>query len=435
MAGSMSLQFERWTAILPYPTNMSSWTTTLLLALPLTIAPLLGLVTPYASLLVVVPLWFVTFNRRQIAAAYEPYAARVLLIVFLLLGAIFVITADSVSDALRAFNFTMLLMFGPIALHLSRYAGSASVTRVGRLAFVGVLLGLLSILAYMMAFGVARPSGLLVGPIVLSNALLALGFIALGAALRDSSRWTAAYVLAPLIAIAAVAITGSRGPLIAVPLLVLVSLWFFWRYRFGASRRAAWLSLLAIGVAAILAFLLLHGRSATLFEIVKDLFEGDTVTDQTTRIRFVLYQAGWKAFLQSPWIGHGWGNMMDSVKPFLSAENRIDGALPHLHNDVLNFAVAGGVVGIGAYFAILSTPLVSAILSVEDSFKPFRLFAATVLVIVYFCGGLTDLTFGFEYHTYLFVMLSAIILAYCRDAPEGLARSCPPQISGAAAVN
>ena len=41
-----------------------------------------------------------------------------------------------------------------------------------------------------------------------------------------------------------------------------------------------------------------------------------------------------------------------------------------------------------------------------------------MLTIVYVGGGLTDLMFGFEYHTYLFAMLTAILIGLCRE-PEG----------------
>jgi len=47
--------------------------------------------------------------------------------------------------------------------------------------------------------------------------------------------------------------------------------------------------------------------------------------------------------------------------------------------------------------------------------RTFRLYGATVLTIVYVGGGLTDLMFGFEFHTYLFAMLTAILLHFCRE--------------------
>jgi O-antigen ligase len=106
---------------------------------------------------------------------------------------------------------------------------------------------------------------------------------------------------------------------------------------------------------------------------------------------------------------------MDVVRPFLVGENAELASLPQLHNDVVNFAVGAGVIGVLCYLVIVSTPLVGALLSPRDELRPFRLYAATVLMMVYIGGGLTDLMFGFEFHTFLFVMLTAIILGACRS--------------------
>ena len=65
--------------------------------------------------------------------------------------------------------------------------------------------------------------------------------------------------------------------------------------------------------------------------------------------------------------------------------------------------------------AIITTPIVGALLGPRDSLRTFRLYGATVLTIVYVGGGLTDLMFGFEFHTYLFAMLTAILLHLCRE--------------------
>ena len=91
-----------------------------LLLLPLVISPLLGLLTPYVALLVIIPLFVVTLVRRDALAAYSSYDARALLGIFVLFAIICAVTADSVSDTLRAFNFTMFLAYGAIALFLER---------------------------------------------------------------------------------------------------------------------------------------------------------------------------------------------------------------------------------------------------------------------------------------------------------------------------
>lgn len=392
-------------------------TATLLLVLVLALSPVLGLITPYLVAPLGIAVWIATLVQGRLRAAYAEPPARLLLAIFLLLGLLFALTADSPSDALRAFNFIMLLLFGPVALLLSRQAGTESAQRVAMLATVGVLIGLLSILWDLLVDGAERPEGFNIGPIVLSNALLALGFVALGAALATRGRRTWLFVAAPVAAILATVLTGSRGPLLSVVPLLLLSLIWFWRVSFrGSPRLALWL-LAALATAAAVGFVLLQGRAATMLEIFQQLAAGTAVVDETTRIRLVLYEAGWQAFLQSPWIGHGWANMMEAAAAHLAPEDVAEAQYPQLHNDLLNFAVAGGVVGIVCYLVILATPLIGALASRRDSLRGFRLYGASVLVIAYFFGGLTDLMFGFEFHTMLFVMLTAILLGYCRERP------------------
>ena len=397
--------------------RLPSWTLWALLLLPLVVSPLLGLLTPYVALVVIVPLFIVTVVRRDALAAYASYDARALLGIFILFAIICAVTADSVADTLRAFNFTMFLAYGTIALFFQRRSTHSAAERVAQLAAIGVVVGAIEITVSAAFEHLGRPTAVNLGPIVLSNTLLALGFVSLGGVLVRRDRLSWLYLLPPLIAIVATAITGSRGPLIAVPFAVVAAAVFIWYARFGRSVRAAIIG--AIGLIIVLGIALmglLQGRANSLLGIIGS---GGTVVDESTRQRLVLYRAGWKSFLQSPWIGHGWGNIISSIKPFLAGSDMsLTTWLPQLHNDALNFAVASGVVGVAAYLVVISTPIVGALLSPRDSLRTFRLYAAAVLTFVYIGGGLTDLMFGFEFHTFLFTMLTAIILHFCRDSAE-----------------
>lgn len=392
-----------------------------MLLLPLVAAPLLGLLTPYVALLVVIPVFFSSLLRGEFGAAYASWEARAFAVVFVVLASIFAATADSVSDGLRAFNFTMLLGYGAIAWFMAKRAGQVAAERVARLASIGVAIGFTEV-----ALSIAipalrylhydRPTGPDIGPIVLSNGLLALGFIGLGGALLRSDRRAWLYLLVPILAIAGTILTGSRGPLISVPFAILAAALWFWRLKFGASLRAAFAGIGTLAVLGTIGLVLLaRTRAGSLFSIAETLFGGGAVTDESTRQRLVLWRAGWTSFLEAPWIGHGWANIMDSVRPLLPAADIGLADLPQLHNDVLNFAVGGGVVGILCYLAIVTAPIIGAWLGPRDSLRSFRLYGATVLTIVYIGGGLTDLMFGFEFHTFLFIMLTAILLGFCRE--------------------
>ena len=97
------------------------------------------------------------------------------------------------------------------------------------------------------------------------------------------------------------------------------------------------------------------------------------------------------------------------------AADKALGGLPHLHNEVLNFAVGSGVVGVLVYLLLLSAPLVALARSPRDSQFRHRLYAIAILVASYILLGLADVMVGFETHTALYVAWSAVLLAYCRD--------------------
>lgn len=406
-----------------------------LLVLPLTISPILGLLTPYVSLVIVIPLFVWTLVTRRFSAAYSSYTAAALLGVFLVFAALFLVTADNAADGLKTFNFTMLLAFGAVAAFFSRHAAGNAAERVTLLATLGVVGGFAAVLLSATVGHSIRPTAINVGPIVLSNGLLALGFLGLGGALIRRDGWAWAYLLAPLLAIAATVMTESRGPLICLPFALLAAAIFFWRLRFGTSRRAVLIAIAVLVVLGVAAAFALHGRAGSLVDIVHSLAGGGAVEDESTKERLILYAAGLKSFAQSPWIGHGWGNIMTSVGPFLPAGKAGMVHLPQLHNDVLNFAVAGGVIGIACYFVILTAPLIGAIRSGRDALRPFRIYATTVIMIVYAGGGLTDLMFGFEFHTFLFAMLNAIVLGYCRQAPTASGHPAEPAATSVARAN
>jgi O-antigen ligase len=163
----------------------------------------------------------------------------------------------------------------------------------------------------------------------------------------------------------------------------------------------------------------LGGRMARLPGIIGAILSGDLDkgVDRTAAFRLDLYQAGWRAFQDSPLIGHGWSRIMDAATPHLRTPELA--SLPQLHNDFLDFAVAAGVIGIACYVALLAAPIILGLLSPRDSQRRLRLYGCTVISIAYFFDGLTDLMFGFEFHTALYAMLLAILLGYCRDRAPG----------------
>lgn len=381
------------------------------LVLALALSVVLGLITPYLLVAIGVLLLLARVVDGTLRDAISP-APLTLVGIVVVLFACFAITAKQPSDVVFIFNFIALALFAPMFVTLSARRPANGAVVVARLALLGALLSVVVILVRIGYMGGRRNDTGLIGVIVLANTAMILGFLALIGAAADHGVRRVLYLLGPAAGVSTMIMTQSRGPVLAlVPLGITAAIFL------ARSLRINWWWVTAGLVAAVAATAMwvmsLGGRMARLPGIFYSLLSGDFVRDRTTEFRLDLYQAGWKAFLGSPVVGHGWARIMDAAIPHL--KNQRLAALPQLHNDFLDFAVAAGVVGIACYVALLAAPIVLALLSPRDSQRRLRLYGCTVLSIAYFFDGLTDLMFGFEFHTALYAAILAILLGYCRD--------------------
>jgi O-antigen ligase len=392
--------------------KLDQWAMWAILVLTLTASVVLGLLTPYALLLIALVLLALHLADGTLWPSLRAPAPVALLTIVAALFVCFTLTAKQPSDLMFIFNFAMLVLFAPLYATLERLRSTKGALIVARLALAGALLSVVVMLVRIGYMGGRRGDAGLIGVIVLANTAIVLGFIALIGAAADHGWRRFAYLLGPAAGISTLIMTQSRGPLLAlVPLGIAAAIFL------ARSLRINWwwvaLGLAAGGAATAMWVMSLGGRMARLPGIFYSLLSGDFVRDRTAESRLDLYQAGWKAFSQSPIIGHGWARIMAAATPYLKNEQLAE--LPQLHNDFLDFAVAGGIIGIACYVVLLAAPVVLALLSPRDSQRRLRLYGCTVLSIAYFFDGLTDLMFGFEFHTALYVCILAILLAYCRD--------------------
>ena len=392
------------------------WARGAILGLTLVTSCIIGLLTPYALGVIGIALLLALALRGRLIAAWREPAALPFLAAFLVLGLCYAISAEAPVDVLLVFNFTMLVLFAPLSLLLRQGAAPSNGERVAQLALAGAALALIAAAAARFGTGNARAESAVFGAILLGNTAILLGYLSLAGIIagRGARRWI--YLLGPLLGIATTFLSGSRGPLLAVlPLTLVAAVFIAGRFRI----KGRWVVAALLLMAGLLAggFVLFQDRFAPLLTMLGDIASGMPVRDDSTRIRLALYDAGFRAFLDAPVFGHGWARLMSAVMPYLSGlPLRYAGVLPQLHNDILDFAVAAGVVGIGVYVALLAPPMVAARRMPRDSQFAVRLFGCAILCTAYVFDGLTDLMLGFEFHTALYVALAAILLGYCRDA-------------------
>lgn len=313
-----------------------------------------------------------------------------------------------------------LFVAAPHAALLGQLGNRLSLTAIGALALLGASMGAAIAAFDVLALGMPRGGFSVNNPIHLADLALALGFVALVGVL---GRWRgrAIFLLGPVAALLAIWFSGSRGPLVAFVPLSLAAL-------AGAAlhylpRRRARLLIGAgvvatLGVGAVLVGTGLIDRMGPFGDIVSLLRSGEAPDDSTNQ-RLIMYRSALAAFLASPLWGHGLWQFIETTASFAPPGVAFP-AYDHLHNDIADFAVSGGLLGLLAYGLLLAAPLVGA-WRAQGSQRAPALFLAITASLGYAGMGLTNAMFGVLAQTLVYtVLLSLIAVLASRpgDAPR-----------------
>lgn len=377
-----------------------------------------GLVLPYVggyplaySLIIASLLLSVSLLPARIAPVLEP-TGWTLAAALALLAVAFAVNDDLPFAA----NFAMFAIFAPLATALSRGAGPDNAGHVARLALLGSALATAIAASQVFVLGYGRAAGFGSDPIWSAQIAVILGFLALVGLPQATGMWRLLFRLGPVLGMSTALLAGSRGPLLAAPAMLAMALLFTRRWTATLPIIVATGALAVVLVGAIYPDALM--RLATLATIGGELAAGTEVTEVSSGQRLALYQSGISAFLAQPVFGHGWEGKIAAIVPYLE-----DGGAMlaeghhHLHSDILDLAVSGGVFGLVAYALAIVAPVAGALASPRDSQYRSRLLGTALLATGYLVCGLTYLMFGYEFHTTLYVCLAAILIGYCRDAP------------------
>ncbi len=324
-------------------------------------------------------------------------------------------------DWKMAVNFIFLLAFVSLTSWLRRFAAPDSAAVVSWLALVGSLLSMVAALVQIFWFGEKRALGWWSDPIWSAEAALILGFLALMAVPVMRSRWRYLLLAGPVLGLGIVFLSGSRGPLLAAPVILVVLL--LTTFRSWWKPLVAGFAVLVLAGALVLPFA--PGqmkRIERIGTVVVQLFTTGSVDENSAGSRVAFWKASFEAFTHRPLTGYGWSKHVKAAYKYLPEGgkeydrkgNPLHGN-PHLHADILDMGVSGGSMGLLAYALILLAPLLGAIRTVRDGQYRARLTGAIVLSVGYAACGLSYLMFGYEFHTTLYVCLSAIVLGFCRD--------------------
>lgn len=304
------------------------------------------------------------------------------------------------------------LSFPELARHAPRLAAPQA---IAGMALFGTALGL-AVGVYDILVSQADRAGVFNNPIHFSGLMVILGFICLVGFETVAGRWRHVFLAGPVLGVGGVLLSGSRGPFLAA--LALAVLFapaiLYWH------RRDRWLwsslAVLLVGLGAVLTISPLGPRAAgVLAELASGFGAGNlTALDEG---RSQMLGGAVQAFGQSPLWGYGWAGMMPAAEAFYPADSIFRG-FDHLHADLANFAVLGGVLGLAAYGALLLAPIL-AMLAVKGANRRLAFVVGGTASLGYLVLGLTNSMFGLLPQTVLYAALMGwLFLLADRDEPK-----------------
>lgn len=361
-----------------------------------------------------------------VLCAIEP-AARALwrdpgVLVVLLGGAVLLVAlVPTARSPLHAGAIMILAPLWLIGAHGALLRGIGNRLRpvlIGAFALVGTAGGAAIGAIEVLLFKHERGSWLVNNPIHLADLSLMLGFIAL-VGVAEKTRFRALFLLGPLLALVAIWFSGSRGPLLAfAPMLVLgggvLGLLVLPARRAGLVLATA---IVASGIAGFAAMATgMAGRFGSIGE-VGALLTGSSA-DASTSERLDMLRSAAEAFRASPIFGHGLIDYTDVAQSYAPAGTSY-GPWGHLHNDLADFAVIGGGLGLLSYALMLAAPLVSGLRN-HGRWRVATIYLGVVAPVGYFSMGLTNAMFGVLAQTTLYAVvlsLQATLALQSKDQP------------------
>ncbi|MCB8837419.1 O-antigen ligase [Aurantimonas sp. VKM B-3413] len=344
---------------------------------------------------------------------------------------LFLVAVLAVTDFLHqpplgaALNALGLLFFVAPAVLVSRMRageGGPVLPAVYRGAAIGGCVLLPIVLTQYFVFDMQRVSGFEGNPGPLSVvALLTCGLALLDLSSKHPAGRNALALMGALGAIVALFLTGMRGSLPALPLVILIAVAARRRMLFGVWRRGSGrrrsliaascaLAVAAVGLVVVPPLLLRLAET----EANLDLLSTHPNAVTSIALRVDLYAAAWQAFLERPVFGWGASGLWQAVQPHLDPTLYNGFSFNHLHNIFLTVGVEAGLLGIAALILTIAAPLWTAWRWRSLPAGHDRLAFAAILISAYLIPGLTNIMF---FHDILDSVWALSVATLCASVP------------------
>lgn len=315
--------------------------------------------------------------------------------------------------------FAPLLAVWPLSTLMRSLDRTQFTALIGILGICGVTGAAVMAIFEVQTTGTTRAGETVANPIHFADVALLVGFIALLGCLALRSQWRWIFMLAPIMAIVAVLLSGTRGAVVAFVAMVGVAIVSPALLRLYPRRVALVVGLAIMAVVAL--FLSLGGAQISGAQRVlsnfSDVLASGAPTDSSTQLRLQMYQGALRAFLKSPIVGHGplaFTVVADSLADFPF------GGTPHLHNDLANMAASAGIFGLVAYLLFVLAPIVEIMRAPRTPQRGVSIVLVATWVAGFLVMGITNATFGILTVTVVFAAICIIsgFLATQDETPD-----------------
>ncbi|MBD8066004.1 O-antigen ligase family protein [Devosia sp. PTR5] len=251
-----------------------------------------------------------------------------------------------------------------------------------------------------------RAGGTVANPIHFADVALLAGALST-AGLLSGNRARYVFLLGPVLALGAVILSGTRGAVVAAAVMLLTAIAVAAMLRL-ISLKAVLLLIGSFVVVGVVGALLGASQLSGIQRVLADF--GDVVrtglpTDHSTSLRLQMYLGGLRAFMQSPIYGHG---PMDFTSVAGALADTPFQNVPHLHNDLADFAASAGIIGLVVYALLMLAPIAEVASAPASRAKYELLVLVITLVTGFVVMGLTNAMFGILNVTTSYAGLSVI---------------------------
>jgi len=262
-------------------------------------------------------------------------------------------------------------------------------------------------------------------PILFGDLSLAMGVMALasiGYARQQHRLMPILALVALVLGITASFLSGSRGGWIALPVLVLLLLWFI---RTAIPRSAIIAVTIVLIITAIAAYLIPGTGVARRIDTTVNELEAyrTSAIDSPIRAtsvgtRLEMWQAAWSIFQNHPLHGVGWGNYKPNATQLVQKGMRHPSAAfwGHPHNEYLSVMASSGVLGLFALLILFLVPARFFYRATQTDSAALRSLgiAGVLLVVAYIHFALSEAIFERDlpvtFYTFFLATISVLIM-------------------------